>query len=127
MFAGRGPPEGSPAQAGGQLPALRHGRRWLHGASAILSYIQQCFDPELGWPGPAMTGPKLWTGVPVDAPHEIGTLFPTAVRLMYTPVKSGERFATAAADWQASRCVVVYEQLLGAKLLPRTALHLLQI
>ena len=38
-------------------------------------------------------------GGPVDAPHEIGTLFPKAVRLMYTPVKSVDRFAVAQADW----------------------------
>ena len=34
------PPPGDP-KALGQLPALRHGRRWLHGAAAVASYVQQ--------------------------------------------------------------------------------------
>eukprot|EP01052_Picozoa_sp_SAG31_P049892 SAG31_NODE_11135_length_1062_cov_1.230530_2_plen_232_part_00 len=103
VFSGRDTPaSSSPPPASGQLPALRHGRRWLHGASAIATYVQQCFDPALGWPGPAMAAPKQWNGVPVDAPHEVGTLFPTAVRLMYTPVKSGQRYARAQSEWNVS-------------------------
>ena len=101
-----------------QLPALRHGRRWIHGGGAISQYIQSKFTPASGWPGPALEAdprlrkmreergdvkplsvdrldPEL---ISLEPPHEIGTLFPLAIKVLYTPVKAWAKGESGRAD-----------------------------